>query len=236
MNIEFVTNNSLALDYAPIPAKKMLPDWYKNLSDHCVDKEYINDAYYHHVNEISSTKTIRGCVPVLDYLTSGYIIRAHSQLLITPKLIDVDLESFWWKSSNTVLDTHNHIQCPIKIDGVKKTYMKYENCWGIKLPKGYSCLFYQPHYFLEKRFVLFPAIVDCDEYNNPVSFSGYMSSKESFYINPGDPIVAVFPFKRDDWTSNARLLTEEEQKRPNKLMHYLHTRYKKVFHKKKSYK
>ena len=236
MKIEFITENSLALNYPPVPSKKMIPEWYKNMSDHCIDKQYIDDAKYHFENGVSSTKTIKGCVPVLDYLTSGYILRSHSQILITPGMITPEIQSFWWKSSDTQIDIHNHDQCPIKIDGLKKTYMKFENCWGVKVPEEYSCLFYQPHYFLEKRYHFFPAIVDCDVYHNPILFSGYMNTNESFYINPGDPIMAVFPFKRDEWDSSFRLLTEEEKRKPNRLLHYLHTRYKKIFHKKKVYR
>jgi hypothetical protein len=236
MNIEFKTDNVLAMDYPPVPAKKMIPEWYKRMSDYCIPTEHLHDAKYYFDNDIESAKTIRGCMPVLDYLTSGYIIRSHSQILITPEKLDEENKTFWWKSSDTHINNHATSQCPIKIDDMYHVYMKYDNCWRIKVPKGYSCLFYQPKFYLEDRYVLFPAIVDCDEFDGIVAFPGYVKARSSFYINPGDPIMAVFPFKREDWTSEIVKLSEEEGKRPSKIRHYLHTRYKQLFHKKKSYK
>lgn len=236
MKIEFVTDNPLALNYPPIPAKKMIPDWYKDVPEYCVDKEHLHDAKYHLKNDIYATKTIKGCVPVLDYLTSGYIIRSHSQILITPEMVSPENRTFWWRTSDTQIDSHGHDQCPIKINGVKNIYLKYQNCWSVKVPKGYSCLFYQPKYLLEDRYTLFPAIVDCDDYDSKVAFPGVLNTNDPFYINPGDPIMVVFPFKRDEWESTSRMATEEELKTPSKLGHYLHTKYKQLFHKRKSYR
>lgn len=236
MNIEFITSNALAMNYPPVAAKKMIPDWYKEIPEYCVDEKHLHDAKYHLDNEIFATKTIKGCIPVLDYLTSGYIIRAHSQILITPEMISPENRTFWWKTSDTDLSSHGHDQCPIKINGVRNIYLKYQNCWHVKVPNGYSCLFYQPKFFLEERYSLLPAIVDCDVYDTLVSFPGYLKTNDPFYINPGDPIMAVFPFKRDDWSSSVRMFTEEEQKKPTKLSHYLHTKYKQLFHRKKVYK
>lgn len=236
MNIEFVTDNPLAMNYPPIPAKKMIPDWYKNVNENCLSDDLIMDAKFLSENRIETYKTIKSCVPVLDYLTSGYIIRSHSQILLTPKMINEDTKNFWWKSSDTRLDSHIHNQCPVSIDGIKNVYMKYMNSWKVKVPRGYSCLFYQPKFFLEDRYVLFPSIVDCDTFDSYVHFPGYVKTDKSFYINPGDPIMIVFPFKREDWKSDVRLELEDNRRSLSKLNHFLYDRYKKLFHVRKSYK
>jgi hypothetical protein len=234
MLIEFKSESALALNYPPVPAKKMVPEWYKELSEHNIDEQYINDAEYLYQNNIKTTKTIKGCIPVQDYLTSGYIIRAHSEILVTPKQFQ-DYSAYSYMTAETKIDAHRYEQCPVKINNAKNIYMMYINCWRIKVPAVYSCLFYQPKFFLEERYTLFPAIVDCDVFDSVVNFPGYVNSKESFYIKPGDPVMAVFPFKRDAWESSVSLLSDEEKKIPSKTFHYLHTRYKRVFHKKKNY-
>jgi hypothetical protein len=235
MQIEFKTNNLMALEFPPVPAKKMIPEWYKDVPEHVIDDSLVNDAGYIHMNQIISTKTIKSCVPVLDYLTSGYIIRAHAEMLITPKTVD-GLSTYAYISADGKLEAHSHSQCPVSIDNQKKFYMKYINQWMIKVPKGYSCLFYQPSFFMEKKFTLFPAIVDCDVFDDVVNFPGYINAQESFYINPGDPIMAVFPFKRDDWSMTARIMTDKEKQTPSKTWNYLRNKYKRVFHHKKTYK
>ena len=238
MKIEFSAEDPLASHYPPVPAKKLIPDWYKDMPVHGDSEQQIHDAEYLVVNDIISTKTIKGCLPVLDYLSSGYIIRSHTQILITPKImhdpmINSTVKTFWWKArKSTFVPSHAHAQCPISIDGQKNSYLKYPNPWKVTVPAGYSCLFYQPEYLLESRYRLFPAIVDCDKFDSPVLFPGYITSKESFYINPGDPIMAVFPFKRDSW----KMEVTESSKKVSKLESFFIDGYKILFHSKKSYK
>lgn len=236
MKIEFTTDNKLAeLDFKPIPSKKFIPEWYKNMPLHIegLDK---NNAKELITTDSKTSFTIKGCQPVLDYITNGYILISHSDILITPEIYeDKESKGYWWRSNATEIKSHGHAQCPIKINNYKNEYFKFINAWSIKTPKGYSCLFYQPEYFMETRYKLLPAIVDTDGYTEPVNFPGIILSDESFTIKAGDPIMAVFPFKRDDWKSEIRLKTEEEMQQPNRIMSYLERGYKNLFHNRKSY-
>ena len=236
MKIQFTTNNKLAeLDFKPIPSKKFIPEWYKNMSLHLegMDKSNAKELVS---SNAKTTFTIKGCTPVLDYITSGYILISHSDILITPEISeDKKSKSYWWRSNTSEIESHGHQQCPVKINNFKNEYFKFINPWSIKTPKGYSCLFYQPEYFMETKYKLLPAIVDTDGYIEPVNFPGVILSNESFTIKAGDPIMAVFPFKRDDWESEIRLKTEEEMQQPNRVMSYLERGYKNLFHNRKSY-
>lgn len=238
MKIEFITNNKLALDYyPPIPAKKMIPDWYKDMDLYVNGKGNFNAKTM--VEENNQTPfTIKGCIPVRDYLTSGYIIRANADILITPEIFENGNAGYWWKSLGTRIESHSHSQCPIHINNKKNDYFKIINPFAIKTPKGYSCYFYQPEFFMENRFKLFPAIVDTDGYNmQPVNFPGLITAKESFTIKAGDPIMAVFPFKRDDWQSEVRMETEQENKngQNNVLFMYIEKAYSRLFNVKKNF-
>lgn len=249
MIIEFTTNDPLAMAFPPVPAKKMIPEWYKEIPAYNIDENLLNDAQFLVENDIVTGKTVKACMPVQDYLTSGYILRNHSQILITPKIEakqaihitdETDIvKNFWWKAASEAGDLgyHGYRQCPVKIGGVKNNYFKFSNPWKIRVPKGYSCLFYQPQFFFEERFQLFPGIVDCDEFDGAVLFPGIIKTRESFYVNPGDPLMLVFPFKRDDWNMETKLVSDEEwKKKKSRIFSYMYEGYKTLFHKRKNYK
>jgi hypothetical protein len=50
----YIENNK---EYLPTPAKLNIPEWYKNLTHTPIQK------------------TIKGCMPFLDTLTTGYILK-----------------------------------------------------------------------------------------------------------------------------------------------------------------
>lgn len=237
MKIKFKTDNKLALKhFAPIPSKKLMPEWYKNMPLE-IEGSKIDDAKHMVQSESKTAFSIKGCVPVQDYLTNGYIIVAHADILITPEYIqETDSKTFWWKSQGTSVQFHAHSQCPVKMHGYSNQYVKFLNSWAIETPKGYSCYFYQPEFFMENRYQLFPAIVDTDGYNiQPVNFPGVIISDKSFTIKAGEPIMAVFPFKRENWKSEISYIEEKDKDDGNLFHSKLFRAYKDLFWNKKSY-
>jgi hypothetical protein len=229
MKIKFSTTDKLAFEnFPPIPAKKLLPDWYKQLA---LRPEKM-DAKQLIKNGISvNSFTIKGCTPVADYLTNGYILRASSDILITPER-QADIKDFWWVSKHARVGTHVHGQCPIKINNANNVYIKILLDWCIETPKGYSCYFYQPEFFFQDKFRLLPAIVDTDTYKYPINFPGLVLAEDTFTIAAGTPLMVVFPFKREDWDSEINYLTEE---RLSPVRLYFERGYKKLFHKQKNF-
>lgn len=236
MKIEFITNDQLtAKKFAIEPIKKAVPEWYKNIpmlmgsGGEGVDDYFEMEKLGHRTH-----RTIRHCVPVLDYLTSGYLIRASAQIKVKP--IDdpnTDVKGLRYYTAQVgSFEMHGHAQCPVKIRGEKKTYIKLTNPWLIRTPPGYSCLFYQPFYNLEERYTLLPAIVDTDKHDVPVNFPGYLNGPDEIEILPGEPVMAVFPFKRDEW--KMEIVVRDTQ--PSVLNRFLTAAYKTMNWSKKSYK
>lgn len=238
MKIQFITNDQLiAKHFAVEPIKKAVPEWYKNipmLIDGSKDEGV--DAYF----EMEKTKlgltkrTVRHCVPVLDYLTSGYLIRTDAQIKVKPETSpssdEVGVKYYTAKVGS--FEMHSHSQMPVRIKGEKKTYIKINNPWLIRTPPGYSCLFYPPFYAMEQRFTLLPAIVDTDKHDAAVNFPGFLNGPDEIDILPGTPIMTVFPFKREEWEMETVLRDAQ----PTVLNRFLTAAYKTMNWSKKSYR
>ena len=198
---------SLKEDY-PIPAKLNIPDWYKKL-EHTILK-----------------KTIKGCMPFLDTLTSGYILKMPQDFHIRHNVDSKNEKGEKLKDSFQTFGLHDqsqllhakHININSGID-IHPTYQvegspfieknknlpfyKIINPWKIKTPKGYSCLFVPPLNNSDDRFSIIPGIVDTDSFPNeinfPILFNGDKYPVLESTIKKGTPYVQIIPFKRDNW-------------------------------------
>lgn len=235
--ISFATENPIIAEHFPVlPMKKLVPEWYKKLDMHIGEGGLSLDAAVRS-GSVHGNKTLRYCVPVLDFLTSGYAITSAVHLKIRngqvleeggPTGLD------YVTSENRLVETHSNRQCPVHIGGAKRTYPKVGNVWTVKTPPDYSCLFYQPFYdSLEPKLRFFPAIVDTDSYPRPVNFPGWVDGDAEVELLPGQPIMCVFPFKREGWRMDIRV---EPEQRNSLMNHLLDRAYAKFFHKKKVWK
>jgi hypothetical protein len=236
MEIIFQPTRDHLGEFPPVPAKKIIPQWYKE-----IPSEIHQSTAYEMVKTGDKTPfSIKRCIPVLDFLTSGYVLRNQSEILLS---CDDDQNQHIWWYTNAPKDTqfvgfHPHQQCPININNSKKSYFKLSIGYRIITPPGYSCLFYQSPYFMEERFTLFPGIVDTDTYDNEVLFPGYIHAKKAdLTIEVGTPLMWVFPFKRENWTSNFKTELHDQNKASfaGKSINYINDIYKRFFHQKKNY-
>jgi hypothetical protein len=235
---EYINNNQ---DILPTPIKLNIPDWYKELK--------------HTVNQ----KTIKGCMPFLDSLVTGYLLKLPSDFyiehnveidgkkatqVVCPNRLRGNLSQQINLNYEDVGEFHNSYQLG-KSEMVEKNknlpFHKILNPWVIKTPPGYSCLFTPPLNNKDDRFEIISGIVDTDsfssEINFPIIFNGdkYPTLKTTLKI--GTPYVQVIPFKRDDWKLKITK-TNKDKKNESEffLMRYVLDNYKKRFWKKKSWK
>lgn len=182
----------------PKPALKFVPSWYKNLK-----KEFQCP-----VSEVSKVPTIKQCLPVRDFITSGYIIPAWCDMHFKKdskgrmQAVNMKTPKDYNNMYNIGFDGHGIQQVegtPLEAlcDGDK--LIKLHNPWMIHTPRGYSCFLMSPFYETSDITIL-PAVVDTDRHVTQVNFPCVMPSDEAF-VKKGDPLVQVIPFKRDSWTS-----------------------------------
>jgi len=198
---------ALKEDY-PIPTKLNIPEWYKKLEHNILNK------------------TVKGCMPFLDSLTAGYILKMPQDFNLRHNVENKNEKGETIKDSfqsfglhdisqflgakcinlNSGFDTHSIKQVegsPFIEKNKNLPFYKILNPWKIKTPKGYSCLFVPPLNNADDRFSIIPGIVDTDTFPNEINFpiiiNGDKYSILETTIKKGIPYVQIIPFKRDNW-------------------------------------
>lgn len=236
---------ALKEDY-PTPIKLNIPEWYKKLN-HTIDN-----------------KTIKGCMPFLDTLTSGYLLKIPQDLYIRHNIDNENdrgdkfkdsLQTFALNSESQILlakginlnsgiDSHPMKQLdgsPFIDKNKNLPFYKILNPWKIKTPKGYSCLFVSPLNNSDDRFSIISGIVDTDifpnEINFPIVINGDKYPVLETIIKKGTPYVQIIPFKRDTWKMKIKSRNQKEIQR-NRLLYNLNVinLYKEKYWSKKSWK
>jgi len=209
---------ALKEDY-PIPAKLNIPEWYKNL-EHTV-----------------LNKTIKGCMPFLDSLTTGYILKMPQDLYIRHNVNNENEKGEKFKDSfqtyglhdkNVLLSAKNiNLNSGFDIHSIKQVegspfieknknlpFYKISNPWKIKTPKGYSCLFVPPLNNTDDRFSIIPGIVDTDTFPNEINFPIIINGDKypvlETLLKKGTPYVQIIPFKRDSWKMETKPRKQKE--------------------------
>jgi len=227
----------------PIPSKLNIPDWYKEL-DHSVTES-----------------TIKGCMPFLDTLTTGYILKMPIDSYIAHNILNKNEKISKWENPENYLpdETKDYInintkgfssyhpikqvgeKCPFAKKNKGFPFLKILNPWVIKTPPGYSCLFLPPLNNSDDRFSIIPGIVDTDtfdlEINFPIIINGDKYPILETIVKKGTPYVQVIPFKRDAWKLKIKTRDREKVKKHRfNFMSSLIHRYKTKWWTRKSWK
>jgi len=243
--ILFVTKKDLEdiEDIKPIPASKYLPQWFKNTTLHKPEN-----------------LTIKGCMPVQDALTSGYLLKLPQDMEVTYNFLDSEsgkkIIAVNFAMERQDYCSHEMLQKrpqshPTFQVGGPESFLAQENSphglspipkimnpWIIKTPPGYSCLFLPPLLREEDYFNIIPGVVDTDRHRQSVNFPfifnkhKYPSYKKIF--RRGMPYVQVIPFKREDWKMKIKYDKEFSNVNINWATKIIN-RYKQLFWNKKKY-
>tara|TARA_R110000824_G_scaffold16892_2_gene69401 strand:- start:74 stop:835 length:762 start_codon:yes stop_codon:yes gene_type:complete len=195
-------------DVFPIPTKLNIPEWFKNLK---TQKEYV---------------TIKSCIPFLDAITAGYILKMPQDFYVKHNFMNKELkkrdsafrsgfheadlgaliaQGINMNTSKTEMHRQEQLgkECPFNKKNKDLSYYKILNPFKIKTPPGYSCLFVSPLNNADDRFNIISGIVDTDTFSNNINFPIIINGDKYPHlettIKKGTPYVQVIPFKREDW-------------------------------------
>ena len=234
----YIENNQ---DVLPVPSKFNIPEWFKDLK--------------HDTKNL----TVKGCMPFLDSLTAGYILKMPIDFYLEHNVtIDGEKKTGFISSAELVNSESNKLN--LNFSGVDTSHStkqlknsphveknnnlpihKILNPWIIKTPPGYSCLFTPLLNNQDDRFSIIPAIVDTDtfetEINFPIIFNSDKNKELKTHIKRGTPYVQIIPFKRDSWKMSVQSIDETELNKKRAFYKKLIlNNYKTFFWKKKSWK
>ncbi|QRV15006.1 hypothetical protein JMJ58_19180 [Haloterrigena salifodinae] len=187
----------------PIPANRVLPDWYKQLGQY-VDGGNERDGI--------QQSTVKRCAPFMEAMTAGWIIPLAGDVEFHAKDGHVNYN---WGFAEELVSAHNMEQVGgMMFPNHEWPVLKWHNYWCVKVPEGYSLLVMAPLNRIEPRFQPFAGIVDADQYFNFIN-APFMWTAGEFdgVIEQGTPIVQVIPFRRDAFITDGsvREMTDEEE-------------------------
>lgn len=218
--IEFFTENESLLDFPPIPAKKALPDWFKQMSpsiDVPPNKSRFPFGISKALRLSNINATIRRCPGVISYLSEGYLIPLWSDFLV-----QVRGDVVYCMGSNELAHASPHSKAmqyntmPIPNSYIQDS-VKFTNPWKVKTPPGWSVMLSQPFYHYEQRFMVMTGVVDSDVYPHIHVNTFFRRGDADHQLRMGMPLVHVMPFKRDSLDMEVRVMTEEDRKRTKRL-------------------
>lgn len=220
----------------PVPSRNTLPEWYKNAPLYVHGEKEIGM----HPNQNASTNnsTLKGCVPFLDALTTGYMAKLSSDVEFRKTRDGITVR--WMNPIIKIVEGHNIDQTFMlpNTHNEEKYASKWLFDWYIKTPPGYSCFYTHPVNRHDLPFRTFSGVVDTDIFPDSVHFPFQILDFEGerIIVDAGTPICQIFPFKRDNWDSKVLEFEEgKKQKAVSKVLKFISRSYKRQFWHKKSY-
>jgi hypothetical protein len=196
----------------PIPAFQMLPEWFKNMSPYTptlANPEAKHSSVFNGIASHSAKK----CTPMLDALTSGYIIPLWTDVYVDAS-DKYETPAISWKVSRDVFEQHGtqaqEVGTPT---GFHSQPYKYMNYWRVITPPGYSIMVTQPHGFKNTNLRAIPAVIDSDKSSLQILPPLWIQKGFVGVIEKGTPIIQITPFKRENWQASYTCLKDDEEYR-----------------------
>jgi hypothetical protein len=204
----------------PIPAHRLIPDWYKKSE----------------LKKSDGGPGLRSCMPYFDAMASGWIIRLDQDLHVS--IDEHGKKNFGWKEDTKVvvlrtLELGQHMAVPEGHvhEGVA-VWLKV----GYKTPRGWSLLVTHPFNRFDLPFTAVSGIMDADKWHTPGLIPVFFKKDFLGVVPKGTPIAQVLPIKRANWTSTWYLNIKAILKANKQSAENFDGNYKKNFWVKKRFK
>lgn len=195
MNIVFYPKNKLVKEVIPCPQTSKAPSWFKDLPN------YTNGETELNVYGGQSNYSVKSCIPFMDSYLTGYTFNLWADIFV--KQVDGYPYISWNHSYNEISEVvqRDSIDLPV-YENFHPFNFSWQSHWGIKTPKGYSCILTQPFNRTDLPFITTTGVMDTDKWG--VWGRQPFALKKDFegIIPAGTPIIQVIPFKRETWNSS----------------------------------
>lgn len=170
----------------PVPAKSVLPDWFRKLPP-------VSAA---HRSAGDNGLTVKRCMPFLDAMTAGWLLPLAATVRLEIRDGGRAVEA-GWEFDRTMVSNHGAHQ----VAGNPREPAppcKFHNYWSVRTPPGWSCLFVPPLNRPGQPFECVAGIVDTDTYTAHINFPFFATAPDGIHVvEKGTPLVQVIPVYRD---------------------------------------
>lgn len=187
----FIPSSTTFDDPQPVSAKKHVPQWYKDS-----EVTYQGPDGQEHAG-------LKRCFPVLDALTSGFMLLTSCDIYVTKKLNGfVDISFPEDAIGAPIMERSGPIGALIpRPAGHRNNHLVWTPKWGSKTPKGWSALYTHPLNRFDLPFTTMSGIIDSDNFNAPGNLPFFLKDDFEGTIPKGTPFAQVIPLKRENWTA-----------------------------------
>ena len=210
------------------PAKKHVPDWYK-------DAQKLTDGKKE-ILELPANLGFKYCGPFGDSLMSGYMIPLPVDLAV--RQTEGGPSISWSDPMYKVISIRPKELNPTlpSPSGYSDIHFAWFTQHMIKIPKGYSVLFTHPLNRFDLPFITLSGIVDGEYVMQNGNVPVYFNNTFEGIIKAGTPIIQIIPFKRENWSSEKdQSIINDGNLNYKKSMFAAYGYYKQQFWKKKKY-
>jgi hypothetical protein len=189
----------------PKPAINYVPKWYRDQKIYSNGESDILKAFK---NKNSGMGTYKACTPLVDSLTSGYMVVSSADILVRNAIEDEQgyIPRIDWTVSWAPLDIQQQEvlgNYPIPY-GYSKDSFRWSHDWKVETPPGYSLMISHPAHRHDLPFFTLSGIVDTDKHPSRLLFPFFVREGFEGLIPEGTPIAQIIPFKRDNWKSERK--------------------------------
>jgi hypothetical protein len=185
--------SALFYDQSIVSAKKFIPKWYKDIP-----------TSYNGI--VPESPTVKACIPVLDSLTTGYLITLPYDLLVEHK---EGLPVFTFPQTIKKEDGIEQRPFPADENLIPYFHFPLEFTWDLHvsytLPKGYSALITHPLNRNDLPFTTLSGIIDSGIVMSPHgNLPFYLKKNFTGKIPQGTPVAQIIPFRQEIWHSEEK--------------------------------
>lgn len=203
------TDYNLPID-PPIPASSIIPEWYRR------GESFLGmDGLATTASNPDKSSGMKGCMPFLDALTSGYFVTTWADIEFTKnedgkvefRYVHKDIlggyiqdHTNWDIVGERTGDLGSTIPRPA---GHSNNHMIWSCKWGMRLPKGWSMLVTHPMNYFDLPFYTMSGIMESDRFTPNGNIPFFLKEGFTGIIKKGTPIAQLIPIKRSSWISTA---------------------------------
>lgn len=200
--------HSQFLSPMPKPASNIIPEWYRK------EKNYSNgnNSVLKSI-KFPSVGTFKLCTPLVDTMTSGYMITLPASIYVTNVSKDdsyipyISWNVEWPPLDSMEQETHANYPTPV---GFSNDMFRWCFDFKIETPEGYSCWITHPSHRWDLPFLTINGFIDTDKHPNRLLLPFFVREGFEGLIKEGTPIAQIIPIKRDNWKSEKKDMTIDD--------------------------